>query len=261
MMIELYKFTHGATVFRYTSADRDVTHDDETWEPKVMERSGIDRGRDEESHSLSIETTHDNPVALLHLRTPPDHAVMIDVYQRAGDDYDRIFTGTLSDVTWDGAEARLHCASPVAEADKPGLKGRFQRTCRWALYSRGCSVDPEDHRMDGLVDELNPANPRAVRSDAALALGAGWLTGGYVIINGQARLVTANGSLGWLDLAARIEGIAVNQEIIGYRGCNHKTTNCANIFDNLANFGGFTSVPKANPFTRDIRFSGPWRSE
>jgi hypothetical protein len=30
-MIELYRFDYGSTVYRYTSADRDVTYDEATW--------------------------------------------------------------------------------------------------------------------------------------------------------------------------------------------------------------------------------------
>lgn len=250
-MTELYKFTDGATVYRYTSADRDVTHDSATWTAIEISRSSFVSELEPERQRIDITVQRQNPVALLHLSIPPDKPIDVQIYQKSGEEYPLAWTGVVSGVQWSGPEATMQCESPIVLEGRLGLRQRFQVMCRHALYSEGCGVNPASFKATGTVSALS-LDGLTIFADIFSAEPGGYYTGGHVIVRGQARLVSSHIGAGSIKVTRHIDGLTVGDAIDAFAGCNHSWVACKAKFSNLPNYGGFSTIPRTNPVGRNI---------
>jgi uncharacterized phage protein (TIGR02218 family) len=256
-MIELYRFDYGSTVYRYTSADRDVTYDEETWTAIPIDRSDRVRDTSEDTKNLvTIPVAHDNEVARLFLQSPPDVPVRLRLYR--GIDEESItlaLTATVTGVKWSGYEATIECESPMIAAARNGLRARYQSQCRHAVYSRGCGVDPEDFTTTFTFVALE-LNGRRVKVTGTTTPAEDYHAGGALTIDGEIRTIVANIS-GFGETFFDIDRpfsapITVGATVEALAGCEHSVEMCRDRFSNIENFGGFTAIPKVNPFERRL---------
>lgn len=252
-MIELYEFTSGSTVYRYTSANADVSHGGHTWEAVPIERSSIVSSENPKAEPLQIDTVHDHPVSMLHIAIPPDQPVSVVVFDYDGTTSTALWRGKIAGVTWEGARSYLDCRSSRVSHDRPGPRGRYQTMCRHALYGRACGVDKDLFKVVGTVTALSTTNPRSFTSLAVeMEPTPAQYTGGYVLMNSQSRLITQVFADGVVLLSAPVVGIAVGMSFEAFKGCDRSQSTCKNKFNNVENFGGITTFPIHNPYNRDI---------
>lgn len=152
---------------------------------------------------------------------------------------ERIAIGLASAFSISGSAAMLTCRTPRALLERLGPRDRFNDTCRHALYSEGCGVNPTTHQDSGTVTSASGDT-----IEAGLASSAAALVGGYARVDGQTRLIIANVGDGsvkvdrpWLN-----PGDLVGETIICVPGCARNVTDCENKFSNLANFGGIPTA-------------------
>jgi uncharacterized phage protein (TIGR02218 family) len=260
-MIELYEFTHGGTTYRYTSADRAIVYDSETWTAVPVGRS--DRQGDaveDQKNILSVTVPHDNEVARLYLKRPPDKPVRMRLYRGLTvDEIAIVLTARVTGVRWSGYEATIECSSPLLQAARSGLKARYSSQCRHALYSRGCGVNPDDVEDSFLFVQLELDDTR-VKTTGLADPGADLYTGGVLTIGEERRVILGHEyalvdsvHTIWFDVDRPfVAPITVGDTVKALPGCDHDVATCRDKFSNLANFGGFPTIPEANPFTRRI---------
>jgi uncharacterized phage protein (TIGR02218 family) len=251
-MIELYEFTDGGTVYRYTSASRDVSYAGHTWTAIAIQRGPTALDREAEKNALQIDVPTDNPVALAHVRYPPDTPMAVRVF--SGDTIDDmvvIMRGVVAGVMLSSYTATIEVRDWMAIFDRPTPRLRYQQLCRWALYSRGCGVNKESFRLDGTVSAISSDR---LYVDAAIFATQpnGWLQGGTVTIRGQTRLIISHLGSGTIQISQQIEGLQLADTLIAYAGCGRTRDACNGKFSNSANFGGFTTLPPRNPHERSI---------
>jgi hypothetical protein len=259
-MIELYRFDHGDTTWRYTSADRDVIYDGSTYASVPIGRDAVERDH-ESGRILSISTPHDEessplPVMTLHILDNPSPPVRLEILRGDGEIFYSVFKGIVARPRLNKYEVALECVATLVDDSKPGPRERFSRVCRHALYSRGCGVDREDFKFTGTVSAIT-LDGLEIQSAAFASseIAAGLLTGGTIEVNGQKRLVWGHIGSGWVTITEPIRGIDTGDAIVGFAGCNHTIPQCETRFDNRANFGGFISIPATNPYSRSINLS------
>lgn len=256
-MIELYRFTDGATVYRYTSADRDITYDSATWTAIPIGRGPVSRDREDAKNSLSIEMPSDNAIVLMHVTSPPDVPVAVEVL--SGETVETIAViarAVVSGVSISGNDASLDCQDAASDFDRPAPRLRYQRLCRWALYSRGCSLSADANSVTALITEVDATNQLRFRVADLTAFGADWARGGHIVVRGQARLVLSQDSSGWVEISRPITGLIATDSAKTFAGCDRTRATCNSKFSNLANFGGIPALPKRNPHERNIN----WKS-
>jgi uncharacterized phage protein (TIGR02218 family) len=249
-MIELYEFTDGGTVYRYTSASRDVSYDGHTWTAIAIQRGPTSLDRESEKNTLQIDVPTDNPVALAHVRYPPDSPMAVRVF--SGDsvgDLVVIMRGVVAGVMLSSYTASIEVRDWMAIFDRPTPRLRYQQLCRWALYSRGCGVDKEDFRLDGTVTVIS-SDGLYIQSAIFATKPNGWLQGGTVTIRGQTRLIISHLGTGTIQISQQIAGLALSDALVAYAGCGRTRGTCDGKFSNLANFGGLTALPPRNPHER-----------
>jgi uncharacterized phage protein (TIGR02218 family) len=260
-MVELYKFTDGVTVYRYTSADSDIIYDGATWTAIPIGRGDRVRDTSEDTKNLlEVTVAQDNPVARLFLGRPPKGPVRFKLYRgETVETIALILTATVNSAQWSGSEATLECQSPMLVASRNGLRHRYQTQCRHALYSRGCGVDKTAFDLDYTFVGLELSGKR-IRASTAIELVDGYAVGGILEIGGERRLILDHASIldgGSYDVYFDVMrpfsvAITAGDAVKAFAGCDHDVVTCREKFDNLANFGGFPVIPKVNPFDRRL---------
>jgi uncharacterized phage protein (TIGR02218 family) len=131
----------------------------------------------------------------------------------------------------------------------------IQSNCRWALYSAGCTVLPEDYYNAGLVTSVVNAltgtqGAIVLYADYALTVPAPpyYDQGILQFVTGQnaglwytVEKQQADG--GMKIVAPTIFPVAVDDEYVLVPGCDRTPATCQSKFSNLINFGGAPFVP------------------
>jgi uncharacterized phage protein (TIGR02218 family) len=262
----LFLFVQGVLEWRYCSAAIPVEHLGETWVPTPLSMGGVSQSSDMVKDTLSLKFPRDHEFAGQFLGYSPDQVTTLTVFRGHLNDVDGQFItywkGRIASFKAGGETISIECEPIFTSLRRPGLRARWQRSCRYALYQRGCGLDPEDFGSDGTcttVDGVNIVVPEAA------ALAAGWLVGGMVKTpDGVLRYIVAHSGAN-IKLIRPVDSLsrAVNGgsgygygygEFYGgsvpvrlYPGCDHSMSTCKAKFNNLPNYGGFPWIPNKNP--------------
>lgn len=254
---ELYRFTEqgSADVWTYTSGDQVVTYDagegDEDYAPVSISRSEVESRNELSRANLDIQVPLTNPAALRWLADNGELLVGLTVFEQ-----DRlgavsvIWKGRLTGVIPGMDSITLKFESIFTSLRRPGLRARYQKSCRHALYGRGCNLDPEDFATVGACTGIVGSVVTVTEADAQPD---GYYTGGmlrspdgvlsYIINHTGSALTLQRISFSLLQAAA----IAFPFDVTIYPGCSHDRNTCNAKFDNLLNYGGFDFIPTKNP--------------
>jgi uncharacterized phage protein (TIGR02218 family) len=263
----LYQFVEGDQVWRFTSRAEAWTSAGSggeaiLWEPAavahgdVVQTSEIERGRLELTWPLS------HPFARRFLAPLGNTPVTLTIFrgheQVLGETVAH-WKGRVVGAEVEGARILLSCESVFSTLRRAGVRAKYQRLCRHALYGRGCALNIAFHWQSGAVTE---ASGTAVFLPAAAEQPDGWIRGGVLRFGPALGFITGHvGALLTLsrpmpELAAAIAAAEVDPEtgeampVIAdiAPGCDLRAATCAAKFGNLANFGGFPEIPGRNPF-------------
>lgn len=247
--IELYEFVQGAQVWRYTSRGADVVALGQTWTASAIERDAIEQAAEMNRSGIDLRFARGHAFAAQFVGYAADVVTTVTIYRGHGGDPDGQFEaywkGRVAAARADGGEITLECESVFTSLRRPGLRARYQRSCRHALYGAACTLDPEAFAVAGLVTAVSGA---AVSVDSAALQASGWYLGGMLRgPDGDLRLVAGHAGA-QLTLSRPIEGLEVGHAVQIYPGCSRDLATCENKFDNLDNYGGMPWIPVVNPF-------------
>ncbi|MFN3953335.1 MAG: phage BR0599 family protein [Pararhodobacter sp.] len=263
----LYQFVEGEEVWRFTSRATAWTSagsggDAITWEPAavahgdVVQTSEIERGRLELTWPLS------HPFARRFLAPMGNVPVTMTIFrgheQVLGETVAH-WKGRVVGAEGEGQRILLTCESVFSSLRRAGVRAKYQRLCRHALYGRGCGLDIALHWQTGTMTTV-AAN--AVTIPEATEQPDGWFRGGVLRLNAQLGFITGHAgavltlSRPMPELAAAIAAPEFDQEtgdplpvlVDIAPGCDLRAATCAAKFGNLLNFGGFPEIPGRNPF-------------
>lgn len=252
-LIELYRFVEGTTVFTQARCSAAVVYGGETYDPYSLSRTQVESKNEMARANLDITMAIDNPVAMRYLASPVDSVVTLSLFVQANGITNVFWKGRLSNVKATGQTAILSFESIFTSLRRPGLRARYQRTCRHALYGRGCGLDPEAFGVDVMVTAVAP-NQVTVTDISGTTLNR--FRGGmirapdttlrFVVGSDPATgIITLTRNFDTLN-AAFLAGGSVPMAATLYPGCAHNMGACLE-FDNLDNFGGFPFIPTKNP--------------
>lgn len=246
--VELFRFVHGSTIWTYSSGP-EVEYNGETYAAFAIGRDEIGQTKELHKGGLNVLLPRTCELSLLYLVGNPEAVVTLTVFRLhvgASDGPIVYWKGRIVSVEWSGIEARLTCESVFTSLKRPGLRARYQRMCRHALYSAQCGVDKADYDVSGTVAAINSAKT-VLTVAAADALADGHFTGGMVQTPTGGFLFITGHAGSSLTLANPC-ALAVSDAITLYPGCARNRETCKDKFDNILNFGGWPWVPLRNPF-------------
>jgi uncharacterized phage protein (TIGR02218 family) len=249
--VELYEFTRGEQIFRYTSADADFSLLGNTYATEPLRRSQIETSAERARNGLTIECRREFAIAELFRVAPPTDVIGVVIKRVHRDDLDPavIWNGRVLNCGFDGVQARLNCEPASTSLKRPGLRRLYQRQCPHVLYAQGpgqCNVVRATHSTVTTVSAVSGVT----LSVAALA-SKPW-AGGFVEWEPASGVLERRFILSFsglaLTLSQAFQGIEVGDTVTVSPGCDHTTATCSSTYGNLANYGGMPFMPDKNPF-------------
>jgi uncharacterized phage protein (TIGR02218 family) len=177
------------------------------------------------------------------------------VYRTHYDDAEVLcaWKGRVDSVTTSGAIMTLNCEPIFSSLRRLGIRPCYQKTCRHALFGRGCNVDPDDYEEAGTVTAI-AGNVLTVTEGSELDD----MTGGTLTApDGTTRMILAHSgdSITIMrpikSLIAALIATPAGVAVSIFPGCEHNMEDCRDKFGNLGNYGGH-QIPRVNPMSQTL---------
>lgn len=245
--VELYTFAQGTQFWRFTTAPDTGTYAGSEYVPSSITRDRIKQTSDVLKDSLKLEFPRGDAFANQFLGFAPDIVTTVTVMRgHVGDnEFIPYWKGRVIAAVASGNKIELACESVFSSIRRPGLRARYELTCRHALYAARCGVTPEALQVVGTV---SAASGVTISVPAAAGFADGYFTGGMVKAPDESARFIAAHSGGVLTVQRPLAGLVVGATVRLYPGCDHLRSTCAGKFNNLDNFGGFPWIPIRNPY-------------
>lgn len=249
----LYEFVQGSLSWFFNSSADTIIWNTKTWLPNSISHSDVTQSNELSKDNLSLKFSRLDTFANQFMGYAPDQVTSIIIRRGHINDGEfvvywrgRVVGSKASNNTID-----IECESIFTSLRRPGLRARYQRTCRHALYSSGCNLSKDSFVSTGLVSALSGAT---ITVPAIAGADAGWWLGGIVGYGVNLRLISGH-SGGVITMSRPIDALSDafalygsnSQTVSIYPGCDRTRGTCGSKFANSLNFGGFPWIPTKNP--------------
>ena len=254
----------GVTVYRHTSATRDIVYLNNVYTSIALERGelAITMPGDEKDLIVTLPVDHAFVRRWTAQAVPPRKAELT-AYRQNGGETETIWNGPITSMNAEGSVAKFRVPSRAGEWMLrliPSITAG--RECSNVLYDAACAVS-RTGSFGGLAFKVTATviyvNGRDVRVDLGSTDRNGtWAEGGELLhtatgdrmtITLQTDLSPGVSAVADLRMQMQIVGLAVGHSVDVFAGCDHSIAVCSDKFDNRPNFRGFPSMPSQNPFT------------
>lgn len=246
--VELYQFNRESGSFYMTSFHDDYVYSSKTYIATPIKRDRIKQTQNSLKDGLRLSFPLGVAFSDGFVAGTPDLLTTVTILRgHYGDgEFVTYWKGRIVGSAVSGNEVTLECESVFTSIKRPGLRAKFQYTCRHALYSAfGCRVNSGAYRHSGIVQPGSTAS--VVIVDGADSFADGYFNGGFVTDNfGASRAIVSH--VGNSLTLTRAYGAIPTGVVSVYPGCDHTKEQCLAKFNNLDNFGGFPYIPTRNPF-------------
>lgn len=261
-----FLFVQGTEEFRYTSAAYFIGDSTGTWTPAPIRASNVSQTNQIAKNGIKLTLPRTNEVAQLFIGKVPESITSLTIYRvHDGDIDDQVWwKGRVAAAQASGDALTLECEDIFTSMRRPGLRARYQKGCRHALYSPACGVQLYDYAQQveivaqsgfsltvtGLADSTGDST-----DSTSLAFADGYYAGGIIELDDGAMRYILRQEGNSLTLLSQFDTIDVDSVgVIAtiYPGCLHTVSDCKNKFNNLLNYGGFPYIPAKNPFQNSV---------
>jgi uncharacterized phage protein (TIGR02218 family) len=249
-----FLFVQGATEYRYTNRPYIVSDDTNTWLPSSIDNTEINQSNELAKDPVKITLPRNNALAESFLAGSPEDITTVTIFRlHEGTDPVAYWKGRVAGSSISGDAVTINCENIFTSMRRSGLRARYQRSCRHALYSKACGVVIGDYEETATA---TAASGYTVTIDISPAPPSGYFNGG-ILDDGFGKRYITNHSGDTLTLMSPSRYLISEMDVAGiaitlYPGCNHTMSDCVDKFDNLNNYGGFPYIPSKNPFANEI---------
>lgn len=253
--VELYKFSKDDENWFYTSHDRDVEYNGNTYISTPLTRGIIENTPDSDKQSLTITMPETLNFLTNFLSGPPTSVITIVVYRGHYSDSEFItsYIGKVVNVSFPSNQsADIKCDSLLTALKRPSVRMKYSKNCPYDLYGQGCNLNKEDFGVDATI---TVATALQYNSNKFLEKDSGFYTGGmlsYTVGSVTIYRFIVEHTDNMVKLNLSIPGISNNDEVRVYPGCDRTLLTCRAKFENEDNYGGQPFYPDKNPFTGDL---------
>lgn len=242
--LDMFQVVVGSTTYRWTTGDAAVTYLSNTYPPVPGARTDIALSDELGQDGIKITLPVSHALAQLYLTATPDLDSDITLYRQDNSGTYVAWKGGVGSVTATESEATIEGESLFKQFQRNGLRARYQKNCRHALYSGGCTLV---RSAFGVAGTCTAFSGNTITVTEASAQPDGYYLGGMVqSSNGKLRTIVGHaGAL--LTLFWPIPGFATGAVTL-YPGCDRTLATCKTRFANQANYGGFPWIPSQNPY-------------
>lgn len=248
-VVELYEFVQGLQRFNYSSCDTDITFNSHVYSPFSATRNSIKQTEDIFKDNLAMVFPRGDVFASQFLGFAPEDVTTLTIRRGhlsdPASEFIVYWKGRVIGAKTSGNEVTIDCESVFTSIKRPGLRARFEYSCRHSLYLKGCNVNRELYKLTGNI--LSISGSTVTIAGASLQAN-GFYTGGIAVAeNGASRFIVSHTGDA-LIFSRPIPGLSGDQTMNVYPGCDHLKETCNLKFSNTVNFGGFPWIPSRNPF-------------
>lgn len=254
--VELYTFTVGAVIYRYTSAEDTVTYSAQDYLPRLIDRTSPTlTSKEGGKRQLELTLPKDDVVSQRYISVLAATPLQIEIVRFHRDD-----TGPNGITVWRGrvvaakfeqqaTVCRLYSVSSESALSRPIPGRKYQGLCNHVLYDGICQIDKDSWKYTGNV---SAESGRTITVDGLSAKGASWAVGGTVEFGDEEFRLIVGQSGDVLTLQMEFPFSLTGSDVSVFAGCNHSFAQCYLKFNNAVNFGGFPFVPTRNPFNTGL---------
>jgi len=250
MIKELYKFTEDISTWTYTNSDSDVVYGGDTYEKIALKRSNYKSRLEISKAKIDIKVSIYNELGIRYLQTIAESVLSLVVYETETETSETsiAWKGRLSKISASESVITLTFESIFTSLRNVGVRKRYQRTCPHSVYNRGCTLDKELFAVSGTVTAVSGL---VLTCSEASAYDDNYFTNGIIkTSDGAMRFIVSHiGSLITINRDMPLFNPLDGSELVDlYPGCNKLVDTCNSVFSNILNFGGFSMMPRRNPF-------------
>jgi len=262
----LYQFVEGDQVWRFTSrasawVSAGSGGTEITWQPAAVAHGDVVQTSEIERGTLELTWPLSDPFArrfLVPMGVAPVTLTIFRGHEQLPGETVAHWKGRVVGAEVEGARIVMQAETLFSTLRRAGVRAKYQRLCRHALYGRGCGLDISGFWQPGTVAALGGVS---VNIPEAAFQPDGWFRGGVLrfgpelgFITGHAgALITLSRPMPALALAFQnpefdpTSGNPLPVLVDLAPGCDLRASTCAGKFGNLLNFGGFPEIPGRNP--------------
>jgi len=256
----LYEFVTAINTYRFVDYPEVVNWNSLDWNPLSIKHSEVKQSNELSKNAMTVTVPlDDSDFATLFVGWSPDVTVTFTLYRVHFGSSDGLvyWKGRVASHNLKGETIGLKCESIFTSMRRPGVRARYQRNCRHAIYSSGCGVDKSGYAVSVEVTAISGATLTCVGASAKVD---DYFLGGVIeFLDGTYRLITSH--TGNTIVITRISRELSNAAGYGYNygnyyggisailypGCDRTLATCKSKFDNVVNQGGFKWIPQKNP--------------
>lgn len=254
--VEVYKFVLGTEEFFYSSGEDEITINGNDYTPTQIRRGAIVQGKSDRNRILSVNVPATNELAQRYVIVPPGRRAVMQIFRvQRGDGTltpALIYNGVVKSVKFpeNGQFAEIAVQTIEAASSREIPRFTYMGMCNHVLFDDACGVNPASFSHISTVTAVSGD----VLTIAGLSASGLDCTGGYIeAASATERRLVLSQSGDDVTLLLPFEVNPLLSTITAFAGCNHELTgDCALVFANEINFGGFAFVPNRNPFTAGL---------
>jgi hypothetical protein len=253
MSVFLFDFSAGATAWRYTDSDIPESYGGATYSPAALTVSELLTRAEDASAALSVSAPRDFSPVETWLSAPAGARLLLTLrYLDTAGVASPAWAGYVGGADWQDATVALKCLSAGSQLTRPALAVSYGSTCRHAIYSPACGIDPAGHTTASTIARIEGGDPVHTMSSGYDAIPQ--MVGGIFEAGGQRRTILAasfssgpGASGARLTLLAPIRGLTAGMACSVARGCRRDFAACKAL-SNAPRYGGYPHIPLKNPF-------------
>ena len=242
---ELYQFTVGARVDRYTTYPTNIDFGGEEYIATAIKRSDLTHKVEVGSVAISV-VAEVTDLFIEYVTNAPLEPTQLKIYRVLFSDtteYRLIFSGIMRHITFEGNVATMEF-DEQAHVLSRRLGYVYQSFCNHEVFDKGCSLIGSAWRVSGTVSSLSGAS---ITVAICSTKEDGFFTGGHVRAGTDARLITRHVGA-TLDLQMAFDSrVEEGTSVLVFPGCSGSPVVCEETFNNLTHYLGMPYIPSHNP--------------
>ncbi len=254
--VELYEFTFGSQIWRFTDSDANYVFAANTYTPEPISRGAFRQSDEDGSMSVDVIVDALNPIADF-FRVPflPAQQLWLTVYRThiGSVDFATLFRGRVGQCIFEGGTAKLTCV-PMRNAIQKSIPVQLiQRLCNNTLYDQRCKVNPVTYKFVGTISTL--VGLVITVTGVAGTKATGYFDGGFIQKTGIPAATILDHTSDGITATIRLlynPGYIATDVADFYAGCDKRYPTCRDKFVNVINHQGYPQFPTFDPFKDDM---------
>jgi len=253
--IELYKFEcfdvdgNVSRSWYYTNNFEDITYSGKVYEAIQISRTNTKQSDNPDDNQLSVTIISSAEIITDNIISYADENIKLTVYRQQSLTYtNTIFTGYAVEFKLNSETSSIGCDSGLSTTRRPILFYIYSSMCMVPLYSDKCGVLRSSYKKTNVCTGISGLT---VYFDGEGVDESGYFKSGIIeTTDGQMRTIQSHHS-NRVTVTRAFRDLKGGDTVYMYRGCDHTTETCADVFGNILNYKGCPFMPNRSPFTGD----------